>query len=203
MTRTLASPLSRFAIAVAVLAAMGVSTSAALAQQNDHEGHDHAAEAAMPPMGRPAEMDQISFMLGNWAVEMNIRMGPGQEWQKSEGRAEVTAVLDGCAQRMDFSGAVMGMPFQGVDHSTYNRETKRFESVWLDNMGARMSSSYGNFNDDGQLVLMGEAMENGMKMKTRTISAQVNENTVSWTMEMSMDGESWFQNMEMTYTRAD
>ncbi len=199
MILTLSHPMRRFTLGAALLATLGLTTGRALAQPDDHG--EEGAPAGMPPMGRPSEMDQIAFMQGKWDVEMKFRPGPEADWQVSQAQAESKLILDGCAQRMDFRGQIMGMPFHGIDHSTYNRETKRFESVWIDNMGARMSTMYGNFNADGALVMMGESMENGMKMKTRTVSTRVDEDTVTWSMEMSMDGENWFRSMEMTYSR--
>ena len=66
-----------------------------------------------------------------------------------------------------------------------------------------MSTLYGNFNDDGQLVLEGENTENGKTMKTRSTTTRVDDNTLNFVMEMSTDGKTWFANMDMTYSRAD
>lgn len=157
----------------------------------------------MPPMGRPEQMDKVAPMQGDWDVAIKYRMSPEMPWQESTGHATSKAILDGCAQRMDFTGNFMGMTMHGFDITTYNRETGQFESAWVDDMGARMSTMAGNFNDAGELVMKGEDMQSGMKMHTRATS-KMGDDEVTWTMEMSMDGgKTWFANMEMVYTRAD
>lgn len=157
----------------------------------------------MPPMGRPAEMDELEFMQGDWDVTMKYRMGPQMPWQESTGKATTEAILDGCAQRMDFTGNVMGMEMHGFDITTYNRETDQYESAWFDDMGARMSTMAGNFDEDGNLVMTGTDVQGGVEMDVRTTSRIESEDEVQWTMEMSVDGgQSWFESMQMVYTRA-
>ncbi len=154
----------------------------------------------MPPMGRPAPMDQIAFMQGDWNVTMAFRMGPDQPWQETTGASHVDTILDGCVQRMDFRSEIMGMPFHGIDHTSYNRERQRFESIWIDDMSAKFSQMSGNFVD-GKLVMAGTDIMMGTEVQVRSTSEQVSDDEVRWNMEQSTDGENWFTSMKMSYER--
>ena len=165
----------------------------------DHHGGDDAA-AAMPEMGRPAEMDALAFMNGEWTVDMQYMSETG-EWVSTTGTATSKPVLNGCANRMDFEANMMGMPFKGFDHTTYNRETDQYESVWIDDMGAKMTVMHGNFEGDA-LVMTGTDMWQGMKYHSKAVSKKISDDEVSWVMSMSMDGgETGVDNMKMTYKR--
>jgi hypothetical protein len=49
----------------------------------------------------------------------------------------------------------------------------------------------------------GESMQNGKPVQVRSVSRQVAEDTVDWSMEVSQDGQTWFETMKMTYSRVD
>lgn len=157
--------------------------------------------AEMPPMGRPAQMDEIAFMIGEWTVAMEMRMGPEAPFTSITGTATTSAVLDGCVQRMDFQADVMGMPMHGIDHTTYNRNTERFESIWVDNMGANFTSMHGGMKD-GKFVLEGQNKMMGRDVYMRSTSEKRSDDEVYWTMDESYDGgKTWTTTMKMTYTR--
>lgn len=159
------------------------------------------AQEDMPPMGRPAEMDEMAFLVGEWDVVMNMRMAPDQPWMESEASATTEMILDGCVQRMTFEGNVMGMPLKGMDHLSYNRDTGKFESMWMDNMSARFSTMSGNLEGD-QLVLRGHDQRMGQEFLVRTTSTKHDDDHVDWVMEESVDdGTTWYESMKMTYTR--
>lgn len=167
----------------------------------DH--HEGAPDpAAMGEMGRPAEMDRIAWMQGDWDVAMKFKMDPSApEWVETTASATVTTMLDGCVQRMDFQAEIMGATYHGLGLTTYNREYDRYETVWVDDMAGKMSMMHGNFQD-GQLVMTGDDKMQGMEYMNRSTEKKVSEDEAFWTMEMSMDGgKTWVDNMQMTYTR--
>ncbi|RKZ11354.1 hypothetical protein DRQ53_14020 [bacterium] len=163
--------------------------------------HHEGGESEMPAMGPPAEMKALAFMLGEWDVAMDYREGPEGEWVTIAGSAVSKSVLDGCAHRMDFEATLMGMPFKGFDHTTYNREYGRYESVWMDNMSAKMGIMRGNFEGD-ELIMQGPDKMQGMEFLARSVSTKVSNDEIHFAMSMSVDdGATWFENMKMVYTR--
>lgn len=183
--------------AVLILLALLMFAVPALA---DH--HEGAEAPAMPAMGKPAEMDALAFMHGEWNVAMEFKMTPdATEWMTTSGTVKVTPMLNGCVNHTEFSAMLMGMPFNGFDNTTYNREYGRYESVWVDDMSAKMSVMRGNFEGD-KLVMTGEDKMEGLEFLSRAVSEKRSNDEVFWSMAMSTDGgETWFENMRMTYTR--
>jgi hypothetical protein len=146
-------------------------------------------------------MDRIAFLQGDWKVEMKFKMDPSADWIASSATAKTEAVLNGRFIQSDYSGDMMGMPFNGIDHTTYNRETGQYESVWIDDMGAKMSFLSGNFEGD-KLVMTGTDIWQGQKYHTKSVATKVSDDEVQWSMYMSLDGgETWFENMNMHFTR--
>lgn len=163
------------------------------------EGGD--AMGGMPEMGRPAEMDKVAFMQGDWTVTVKMREGPDSEWIETPGTASIEPYLDGCANRQTFSSTFMGMPFNGLDLTTYNREEGRFESVWMDDMSGKFSVMHGNFDGD-KLVMTGMDKMGGMEFMTRSVATKVSKDELHWSMEMSTDqGATWWENMQLIYKR--
>jgi len=154
----------------------------------------------MPPMGAPEQMKSLDFLLGEWDVDLMVRMDPSSEWMKSKGSAKTVRELEGCVQGMHFEGEMMGMPFFGKDTMTYNRETQQFESFWIDSMSAHASMSHGNWDGD-KMVMNGTDKAMGQDYHMRTTTTKVSAKEVLFVMEMSMDGENYFDSMKMTYRK--
>ena len=155
----------------------------------------------MPPMGAPAQMEDIGYLQGEWTVDMHLKMSPQADWTPAKGEATVTVELDGCVQRMDFSSEMMGMPFKGIGLDTFNRETGKYESYWIDSMSAHMSKMTGGF-EDGKMVLIGEDTNMGRSQMMKSVTEKVSDDEVNFIMSISMDqGKTWFTNMKMIYHR--
>lgn len=182
-----------------ILIAMTLLVTPALADH--HKGGD---APAMPPMGKPAEMSKLDFFHGEWNVTMEFKATPdAAEWTKAGGHAVVEPILDGVANRMTYTGEIMGMPFNGYDTTTYNREYQRYESVWLDSMGAKFSVFRGDF-EDGKLVMKGTDKQMGVEYHAKMTTEVRSEDEIYWVMYMSTDeGATWEEGMRMTYTRAE
>ena len=161
-----------------------------------------AAAQEMPPMGPPAEMEQVAFMVGTWkAGAFQSRMGPEDEFQASAATTTVEPILGGSAHRAHFESSLMGMDFAGQGTLTFNRETKRWQNSWVDNMGAYQSFMEGTF-DGETLVLEGEDYYQGQSFKMRDTTRKLDDDTLEWTMEMSGDGgATWFTGLKATYQR--
>jgi hypothetical protein len=152
-------------------------------------------------MGAPAEMKSVAFMQGDWDVDVSMKMDPAGDWIDSKGSATTTLILDGCVQKMEFEGTMMGMPFKGQDMLTYNRETQKFESFWVDSMSAHVSMNSGGW-DGEKFVMTGRDVMMGQPYLMRTTMEKVSDSEVSWAMETSLDeGKTWFKSMKMVYKR--
>lgn len=166
------------------------------------EEPEKMAEQPMPPTGAPEEMQHLKFLVGEWKVAGKYRMDMTKdEWTDSEATCRYAYILDGCALQITYNSEMMGMPYTGMGVQTYDRETKKWQVTWLDNMSARMSLYTGDRNDR-TTVFTGEDMYGGEKFLSRMTTWDETDNSFKWKMEHSMDGgKNWLIGMEATYTK--
>lgn len=167
----------------------------ALAQQKGD-----SAMPQMPPFGPPAEMQQVAKFIGTWKFQGEMRMDPTREWTKNEATCVFSYVAGGAALQMEYSGPMMGMEMKGLSLTGFDRESGKWQSVWTDNLAGRISYYEGDFKD-GKLVVSGKELMQGMTMFSRTTFYDITDKTIQWTMESSMDGQTWAAVMRGTYTK--
>lgn len=168
----------------------------------EHEDHgQNEGEAAMPPMGAPEEMKALEAMNGEYDVKFYYKANPmSPEWTETEATATLSTVLDGAAQKMVFEGEMVGMPFTGIGLTAYDRETAKFQTTWVDSMGARLSMYTGSLAD-GELVVEGEDRGQGMTFQSRLTTYNMTDTGFDWKYEMSMDGTNYMETAKATYTK--
>ena len=157
---------------------------------------------AMPPMGPPPEMKQMEFLVGDWDIKGKMRMQPTDtNWMEFTSTASNKLVVGGAALQTDYSGPMMGQDFVGLALRTYDRETKQWQQLWVDNFGARIGLYTGGKEGDAW-VFSGEDKYGGMTMQGRTVEYDIKPDSYKWKMETSLDGgKTWFTGMEATYTK--
>ena len=83
------------------------------------------------------------------------------------------------------------MPFTGLTVECFDRETGKWQSVWTDNISARITL-YEGVEEAGGLVMVGEEMWQGQKSIGRITTYNLTENSFDWMMESSFDGGKSF-----------
>ena len=169
----------------------------------EHPAKKDGTAATMPEMGAPKEMAMMAGLAGNWTFEMKMKMDPSDTaWTTATGTAEWKSELGGCAMRMDCHSKMMGMPFEGVAYWTYDRETKMWQNVWIDNMAGNMAMTTGNPDASGKIVMTGDCSMMGQKFLVRQTTTTVSPTKHDWMYEMSSDGgKTWWTSMTATYTK--
>ncbi|MCK5126385.1 MAG: DUF1579 family protein [candidate division Zixibacteria bacterium] len=158
-------------------------------------------EESMPPMGPPVELKELKYLIGAWDVDMKMRQDPSQPWQDMKSSGSYDYILNGAAIRQNYKGEMMGMPFVGESTMCYNRELKKWQVTWLDNMFAQLSIYEGNMVD-GKFVVQGEELYMGKAYLSRMTISSLTEKSFDWLMEMSIDGgKTWFSTMKAVYTK--
>jgi hypothetical protein len=159
------------------------------------------AASQMPPMGPPEEIKVLEPMVGVWNVEFSWREDPTQEeWMTSPALATIKMVLDGSAQQMEMSGEMGGMKYTGIGTMCYNRNTKKWQNTWIDNMGAYLSYAEGVM-EDGKLTFIGKDLMQGTEIHTRHTTYNITSDRFDWMMETSTDGENFVVMGKGVYTR--
>jgi len=169
---------------------------AAMAEQ--HEGD---IGGQMPEMGPPAEMKQLASMVGTWQYAGEMRMMPQDTtWIKHTADIVISYVAGNAALQMTYTGDMMGMTMHGLSLTTYDREMKQWQEIWVDNFGGRISLDTGTFTD-GVMVFSGSDTVGGQTFYTRTTTYDITESSFNWKMENSNDGKDWYVSMKGIYTR--
>ena len=160
------------------------------------------ADAPAMAMGAPPEMKQVAFMVGTWDAVMSMKMSPEAPWMEFTGITTSAMIVDGCALKSEFEASMMGMMFKGFSTMTYNRNTGKWQTAWIDNMGAAVSLYEGDFKD-GKFVVSGKDLLTGGKtMLTRITSYNITDTKYDWMQENSMDdGATWMTSMKGVYTK--
>ena len=190
------------ALTIVVAAALCLGT-ASVSLADHHEGGQEAqAQAEMPPMGPPAEMKELEAMNGEYAVKFYYKLDPmAEEWIETDATAVLSTVVGGGAQQLSFEGEMMGMPFSGMGLTSYDRQTAKYQTTWVDSMGARISMYTGDFKD-GKMVVQGTDIgPDGATFHSRLTNYNMTDAGFDWMYEISMDGENYMLGAKATYTR--
>ncbi len=153
-----------------------------------------------PTFGPPPEMSQLAPFIGTWKFQGEMRMDPSAAWTPNTATVVNSLVCGGAAMQTDFSGPMMGMEMKGLSLTGFDREIKKWQTIWTDNLAGRISYYEGDFKD-GRLVTSGKDLMNGVTMYSRSTYYDITDKTIKWTMESSMDGQTWYVSMQGTYTK--
>lgn len=136
MNRPRILPLTLLTIALATV------TAASAGEPDQEETMQAYMDAARP--GEPHRY--LAEKAGSWDCTIRSWMEPGGEPMVSEGTEESRMVLGGRFLESEFSGSMMGMPFEGRGVMGYDNGKQKYVGTWFDNMGTGIMSFEGNFD---------------------------------------------------------
>ncbi len=151
-----------------------------------------AQPQGMPSMGPPEEMKQLAYLIGTWDYTMKMKMNPADTmWMDSKGTVKYEQVYGGAALQSTTQDQGMGMPFTGGGFVCYDRETKKWQMSWIDNMSARLSL-YTGTHTANSTVFTGEDVMMGKPEMSRMTSFNETPTAFEWKGEVSYDnGKTW------------
>lgn len=162
-----------------------------------------SAGGGMPPMGPTPQIKAMDYLVGTWSADFNVRMAPTAVWTTSPATHVVESIWDGCALRINFASSVMGMPFNGQATVTYDRNSNKWQMVWIDNFGANQNLLEGD-KVGNVMTLRGEGVEMGQAFMMKDITTYKSDTEFDWQMDISFDdGKNWFTQMKATYKKAE
>ncbi len=96
--------------------------------------------------GAPHKM--LSDMVGKWNYTSKFwESAEAQQPEESKGSSTFKMILGGRFLQHDTKGKAMGMDFTGMGLTSYNNLKKKYETLWLDNMGTGMMHGEGTFDE--------------------------------------------------------
>jgi hypothetical protein len=92
------------------------------------------------------EHKELNRMVGKWNYKVKMWMDPQSAPEESTGKSDIRWVMGGRYIEQNTKGKSMGQNFEGKGIIGYDRATKKFRSVWYDNMGTGLMIGSGTFN---------------------------------------------------------
>ncbi|MEZ6187689.1 MAG: DUF1579 domain-containing protein [Planctomycetota bacterium] len=103
--------------------------------------------AALIELGTPGpEHEHLTAMAGNWDVEGEFFVGPGQPMLQSKGQATFEVLLGGRYVRQVFTGDFMGERFEGIGIEAYDKIKGKYVSTWIDSMSTWVLTMEGDLD---------------------------------------------------------
>ena len=142
---------------------------------------------------------------GTWDTKQTMWMDPAAPPQVDSGRSVNTAVFGGRQLRMDFKGAWMGQPFEGVGFSGYDNVKGKYTSSWMDSMSTGTFFAEGDYDAAANTYTyrgeMPDPMRPGTVVPIRNVVRVVDKDHHVFEMYESRDGKE-AKTMQIEYARA-
>jgi hypothetical protein len=166
---------------------------------------EQAAMDEMMKLGTPGEMHQVLVgMTGDWTAASKSWMAPGAPPMESMGTAVKKMLYGGRYLSEEYSGDMMGTPFQGMGISAFDNQKKKFVGTWMDSMSTAMLVWEGSYDAATKTMSMTSSMYDPMhrkvvpiRMRTRYVDPSTH---VFEFWGLGPDGKE-MKSMEITYKK--
>ncbi len=139
------------------------------AQPEASPGMEAEMEAWMAASEPGEHHEHMAKMAGEW--DCTVKSGWAGKMEESKGVQKNHMRMGGRYLVSNFQGTMMGQPMNGQAIMGYNNITKKYETVWRDNMGTGMMIETGTCDSSGKVITTTGQSEapGGKVMKTRTV----------------------------------
>ena len=180
------------------LAILIFSISTQLFAQTDAE-----MKAWMAYMTPGSVHEMLAKSNGEWTGDITMWMSPDAPPTKSTGTSVNSMILGGRYQQSNYTGNMMGMPFEGISVLGYDNSKKKFINSWVDNMGTGMMILEGDWDDATKTVnFKGKQTDpmTGNDMDVRETFQIIDDNNQKMEMFMTQNGNE-MKTMEILFKR--
>ncbi|WP_166535783.1 DUF1579 domain-containing protein [Flavobacterium ichthyis] len=140
---------------------------------------------------------------GTWNAELTFWMPDNPEPMKSSAVATYKMIMGGKYQEANYTGDMMGMPFEGKGTVAFDNAREEFISTWIDNTGTGMMVSKGKYDEATKTLTFTGNMVDPVTKKEKQIKeilTHIDDNTQK--MEMfDIDNGKAFKSMEILLKR--
>jgi hypothetical protein len=161
------------------------------------------AAAWMKYMTPGPEHEQMAAMTGDWNASVKMWMDPKAPATESAGTAKFRMIFGGRYQVQEFSGSMMGMPFEGFGIGGFDNALKEHFGTWCDSMGTGIMLARGKADEKGVVTCTGTMTDHVAKpYDIREVITHKDKDTMIF--EMYIKGgehKEEVRMMEITYTR--
>ncbi len=190
----------------AVCAAIIVSAGL-LAQDNPFEDMSPEEAAMMQAWMEYAtpgkEHAELAKKVGEWSLDLKMWHELGAEVEVSQATSTIKPIFDGRYFLETVKSEYMGMPFEGRAIFGFDKLTKKYFTVWFDNMGTGLTTYTGTASGEGTIhytVEMPNPMT-GQYEKGHATDKLVSDDEYIFIMYRKSPSGEEFKAMEITATR--
>jgi hypothetical protein len=177
-----------------------------MAAENMQEGKKdmQAVMAVYHKLATPgAPHKLLAGTAGSWNTRTRSWMEPGKPPMESTGTCEQKMLLGGRYLQQEFSGNMMGMPFNGIGVTGYDNHKQRYVSTWMDSMSTGIFYFEGPAGADGRSFTQECIYHDPVRgmVKWRSVTKVVDDDTHLFEMYVTDKSDKEEKMMEITYTR--
>ena len=151
------------------------------------------------------EHKAFADMVGKWDTLTRMWMAPEMPPMESLGGAEFELMLGGRYVQQTYRCPSMGMPFEGVGITGYDKFKKKYVSIWMDSMSTAIGISEGTPDASGRVFTYYGTVDDPLTgergMMTRTVIREVDDDKVVMEMHEKRSASDERKVMEIEYTR--
>lgn len=193
-------------VVVTALSMLLASVVPVAASDKDHAQHmdEQAMMEEMIKLATPgAPHAHLMALAGSWTVKAKEWMAPGAPPTESTGTVEMRSLLGGRFLQQDFTGTMMGQPYQGHGITGYDNHRKKYVSIWMDSMSTAPFIMEGAASADGKTITLhgSHDMPGGGSMTHRAVWISPDANHQTFEMYGAHGQEKEEKEMELVYTR--
>jgi hypothetical protein len=175
-----------------------------MATEGKQGGKTDQAMEVYRKLGTPgAPHKQLASMAGSWTCRTRTWMGPDSPPMEWTGTSEQKMLLGGRYLQQEFSGEMMGSPYNGIGFTGYDNHTRKYVSTWMDSMSTGLMYFEGTAGADGKTITQTARYDDPVQgpMQWRTVTRIVDDNTFLFEMYSTGKSGKEVKMMEITYTR--
>jgi hypothetical protein len=146
------------------------------------------------------EREALDFLMGDWNVEANVRLGDGK-WEHSSATSQIKPDLSGCLLSERFTGTRNGHAFTALALMAFNNTSKKLQRLWSDSEHGLLILYDGN-RSENEIILETEILLDGRSVKLRNSYLEITGNSFNLESARSTDGgKTWITVTRLRYTR--
>ncbi len=88
----------------------------------------------------------LASMAGSWTYTSKWWPTADAKPEESKGTSKIKMIMGGRYLQHETKGMAMGQPFEGMGLTAYDNIKKKYETIWLDNMGTGIALGSGDFD---------------------------------------------------------
>lgn len=164
----------------------------------------HAQEAAFVPCRQP-ELEALSFLVGAWDVDAEVRLSREGPWETSTGTAEISRDVGGCVFVENFTGTRQGRALEARAILAWHPDRAVVQRLFVDSDHGLLLITEGEGVSGGKDLEVFADVETRMgPVRLRTAYREISANGFVVESARSIDGgATWDVTSRLRYTRKD